>query len=282
MSLSGYVNYTYISRLSDRSLINIPYRMGSLNFEKQSGVLSLNGNFSLEYHLRDDSYFLGSSNPQDFILDLRELYLTWYIPMGEIKIGKKNHDKVKDSTLILLSKGEDLKVAASKGAYEVGIPVIFAVLTTIATFSPMLFVEGSVGRIWRIIPLVVIPTLFWSLIESLSILPAHLAHMKSKKHKSNLFSDISKKWEKFQFKIETALKLFIKNKYNYYIFVCIAIILGNLFSQNNSISGWVLDYETNKPIKDVSLSDIIVGLFDTARRFKLEVQPQLILMQKTF
>ena len=37
----------------------------------------------------------------------------------------------------------------------------------------------------------------------------------------------------------------------------------------------------DKPIKDVSLSDIIINLFDTARRFKLEVQPQLILMQKT-
>ena len=31
---------------------------------------------------------------------------------GEIKIGEKKHDKVKDSTLILLSKGEDLKVTA--------------------------------------------------------------------------------------------------------------------------------------------------------------------------
>ncbi len=37
----------------------------------------------------------------------------------------------------------------------------------------------------------------------------------------------------------------------------------------------------DKPIKDVSLSEIILGLFDTARRFKLEVQPQLVLMQKT-
>ena len=36
----------------------------------------------------------------------------------------------------------------------------------------------------------------------------------------------------------------------------------------------------DKSIKDVSLSDIILGLFDTARKFKLEVQPQLILMQK--
>ena len=36
----------------------------------------------------------------------------------------------------------------------------------------------------------------------------------------------------------------------------------------------------DKQIKDVSLSDIIIGLFDTARKFKLEVQPQLVLMQK--
>ena len=45
----------------------------------------------------------------------------------------------------------------------------------------------------------------------------------------------------------------LQNKYTYYIFICGAIILGNLFSQNNSISGWVLDSETNAPIKDVSV-----------------------------
>ena len=67
---SGYVNYTYISRLSDGSLINIPYRMASLNFEKRNDNISLNGNFSIEYHLRDDAYFLGSSDPQDFIFDM--------------------------------------------------------------------------------------------------------------------------------------------------------------------------------------------------------------------
>ena len=31
---------------------------------------------------------------------------------GEIKIGEKDHDKVKDSTLILLTKGENLNVKA--------------------------------------------------------------------------------------------------------------------------------------------------------------------------
>ena len=155
-----------------------------------------------------------------------------------------------------IEKGEDLKVAASKGAYEVGIPVIFAVLTTIATFSPMLFVEGSVGRIWRIIPLVVIPTLFWSLIESLSILPAHLAHMKSKKHKSNFFSDISKKWENFQSKIETALKLFIKNKYKPFLeksvkvpFLTVSIFVFILLINIGIIGGGWLKFSFFPPIE---------------------------------
>ena len=35
-----------------------------------------------------------------------------YLIEGEIEIGEKNHDKVKDSTLILLTKGEKLKVTA--------------------------------------------------------------------------------------------------------------------------------------------------------------------------
>jgi len=88
---SGYVDYTYISRLSDHSLINIPYRMGSLNLEHQSGNFLLNGTFALEYHVRDDSYFLGSSNPQDFILDMRELYTTYSSDNFEFRIGKQIH-----------------------------------------------------------------------------------------------------------------------------------------------------------------------------------------------
>ena len=35
-----------------------------------------------------------------------------YLIAGEIKIGEKKHDKVKDSTLILLTNGEKLKVTA--------------------------------------------------------------------------------------------------------------------------------------------------------------------------
>lgn len=37
----------------------------------------------------------------------------------------------------------------------------------------------------------------------------------------------------------------------------------------------------NKPLKDISFGLVLVRLFQTARRFKMEVQPQLVLLQKT-
>ena len=89
--ISGYVDYTYISRLSDKSLIDIPYRMAALKVERRSNNMLLHGNFSIEYHVRDDAYFLGSSDPQDFIFDMRELYLTKFYDQFEFRIGKQIH-----------------------------------------------------------------------------------------------------------------------------------------------------------------------------------------------
>ena len=54
---------------------------------------------------------------KEFNFNLPSTHNTFiYLINGEIKIGKKNHDKVKDSTLILLSRGEDLKVTAQTNA----------------------------------------------------------------------------------------------------------------------------------------------------------------------
>ena len=65
--------------------------------------------------------------------------------------------------------------AAVEGAIEVGLPVIFSVLTTIVAFWPLLLGSGMMGRIMRNMPWVVILVLLGSLIESLLILPSHLA-----------------------------------------------------------------------------------------------------------
>ena len=68
--------------------------------------------------------------------------------------------------------------AAVDGTREVLVPVVFAVLTTMIAFAPLLFVPGVTGKFFRNIPLIVMPILFLSLVESLFILPAHLAHVK--------------------------------------------------------------------------------------------------------
>jgi len=101
--------------------------------------------------------------------------------------------------------------AALEGAYQVAKPVIFAVLTTMVTFSPMILVEGALGKIWRIIPVVTIVVLIFSLIESLTILPAHLAHLKEDSDTKDNF--LSKWWSDIQQVIHDGLQSFIKNRY---------------------------------------------------------------------
>jgi len=77
-----------------------------------------------------------------------------------------------------LKKGEDALLSAIHGTKEVSVPVTFGVLTTIAAFAPLLFIEGRRGAIFAQIPMVVIPVLLFSLVESKLILPAHLSHIR--------------------------------------------------------------------------------------------------------
>jgi multidrug efflux pump subunit AcrB len=77
-----------------------------------------------------------------------------------------------------IRKGEDPKTAAPRGTHEVGVVVTFGVLTTAMAFTPMLGLSGVSGKIWPNIPLIVIPTLLFSLIQSKLILPSHLALLK--------------------------------------------------------------------------------------------------------
>jgi len=66
---------------------------------------------------------------------------------------------------------------ASMGASSVVKPVMYAVISTMIFFVPMLFMPGDMATAAQAIPVVVILALAFSLIESLWILPSHLAHM---------------------------------------------------------------------------------------------------------
>lgn len=71
--------------------------------------------------------------------------------------------------------------AVIKGTQEVAVPVTFGVLTTVAAFLPIAFIEGDQGRRFASISWVVIPILLLSLVESKLILPAHLKHLRMRR-----------------------------------------------------------------------------------------------------
>jgi multidrug efflux pump subunit AcrB len=74
--------------------------------------------------------------------------------------------------------------AAILGTQEVATPVTFGVLTTVAAFLPLAFIEGARGALFAQIPVIVIPVLLFSLIESKFVLPAHLKYLKLRNEKT--------------------------------------------------------------------------------------------------
>ncbi len=71
--------------------------------------------------------------------------------------------------------------AAIFGAKELTVPIVFSILTNIVTFIPILLIPGYTGKVFFMIPVIVITVFLISLFESLFILPAHLAHSNVKK-----------------------------------------------------------------------------------------------------
>ena len=76
-------------------------------------------------------------------------------------------------------QGMDRLSSAIKGVKEMAMPVVLAVLTTMFAFAPLAYTTGMMGKILRVLPIVVISVLAVSLVEALLILPAHLSSSRS-------------------------------------------------------------------------------------------------------
>ncbi|MCY4199612.1 MAG: efflux RND transporter permease subunit [Gammaproteobacteria bacterium] len=72
-------------------------------------------------------------------------------------------------------KGVPGVVAAIRGTRRIKGPLTFAVLTSVAAFTPIFLMPGGLGEFWLALPVVVIAMLVISLVESLFILPHHLS-----------------------------------------------------------------------------------------------------------
>ncbi|TXS94016.1 efflux RND transporter permease subunit [Parahaliea maris] len=107
-----------------------------------------------------------------------------------------------------LRESESGLQAAIRGTQEVATPVTFGVLTTIAAFLPIAFIEGRMGAMFAPIPAVVIPVLLFSLIESKFVLPAHLAHIRM-----NGASGQRNRWSQWQNRFATRFEQLILRHY---------------------------------------------------------------------
>lgn len=83
---------------------------------------------------------------------------------------------VGEHTDTMLSLGDDPVTAAENGVGQMLTPVTAAIITTIASFAPILLVTGTIGQIMGVLPIVVIAVALASLIECFLILPGHLSH----------------------------------------------------------------------------------------------------------
>ena len=143
-------------------------------------------------------------------------------------------------------RGKPYVEAATDGTVEVGIPVIYAVLTTVVAFLPLVFVTGVMGKFIKVIPLVVIALLIMSLIESLFILPAHLSGGKPNNHvKRGFFGAL----EKVRLGFGKHMERFIAGRYRPFLERClryryttVAVGIAVLFLALGVVRGGILKF----------------------------------------
>lgn len=140
-----------------------------------------------------------------------------------------------------LKTAESGEVAAIKGTQEVSVPVTFGILTTVAAFLPLYFIEGNRGPMFAQIPVIVIPVLLFSLIESKFVLPSHLKTLKlrAQSTKQSKFNTLQQRFaDGFERAIikhyQPLLRLAVKNKMTTVLgFLAIFIVILSLI-----LSGW--------------------------------------------
>ena len=90
-SISGNINFYSAYRISDNSMIRLPYRLTNINVTNQKSDIQFNASIAIEHHIRKDIEILDDNSPQDFLFDLREIYLSYFTDFGELKFGKQIH-----------------------------------------------------------------------------------------------------------------------------------------------------------------------------------------------
>jgi multidrug efflux pump subunit AcrB len=113
-------------------------------------------------------------------------------------------------------QGMDFVTAAILGARDVSMPIAFSILTNVVAFLPLYGIPGVMGKIWKVIPMVVITVFLISWMECLLILPAHLAHSRDRATSGCLYC-----FQRFQECFARQVARFIDKVYAPFLEMCI-------------------------------------------------------------
>ncbi|MEZ8152794.1 efflux RND transporter permease subunit [Vibrio splendidus] len=107
-----------------------------------------------------------------------------------VVVGEAIHEKRTGNGISSGNLNLNGKTAAWQGVHSVSVATVFGVLTTIAAFSPMLWINNELAKVLAGFSAVVIFALIFSLIESKFILPSHLAQLSLKKPSTGIFAKV--------------------------------------------------------------------------------------------
>jgi HAE1 family hydrophobic/amphiphilic exporter-1 len=94
-----------------------------------------------------------------------------------------------------LQLGKKVLDAAVDGTREVAMGVIASFVTSVCVFAPLAFLEGDIGKVLKVVPVVLIIVLTVSLVEAFLILPHHLAHAMGKGQPSRFRKGFDRRFE---------------------------------------------------------------------------------------
>jgi len=142
------------------------------------------------------------------------------------------------------------------GTQEIAVPVTFGILTTVMAFFPLTLLGGTRYEfLGSQMPMVIIPVMLMSLVESKLVLPSHMSHVQKRS-----LSTTSSAFSRFQQKISHGLERFIEKRYRPFIESCLrnkAIPLTVLLAISSVvIAAAYLGHIKFKPRPDVE-SDIV-------------------------
>ncbi len=139
--------------------------------------------------------------------------------------------------------------AAITGVKEVFTPVVVSILTTVVAFLPILLIKGTMGKFIFAFPLVVSAALIFSLMESTTLLPNHLAYSHIK-----LKEDKRENWFKpFIAFYERTLKKALS--YRYVVLVTFVLLfLFSIFISGETLKGFVLFWDNSNEYVNIDIS----------------------------